>query len=95
MSISSCDIGNPIYNKQQPEPTFERDEFDDTLIDGLEKEHDAHIKWEGYFYDGRLRIVKLEVRTKYDDYYFEEVVTECISLRENKRVVVECQIEII
>lgn len=78
---------------REVEPTYEHGEFDDTLIDGLEKEHDAHIKWEGYFYEGALRIVKLEVQTKYDDYYFDEVVIECLELHLGKLVTMETKIE--
>lgn len=78
---------------RKPEPQFDMGEFDTTMIDGLEKEHDAHIKWEGYFYDGAWRIVKLEVNTKYDDYYFDEVVIECLEFHLNQRVTLETKIE--
>lgn len=85
---------NTVESMKKPvEPKFSMEEFDTTMIDGLEKEHDAHIKWEGYFYDGSWRIVKLEVKTKYDDYYFNEVVIECLELHLGKRVTLETKIE--
>lgn len=92
MKLSSCDIGNPAYDRSN-EPKYDFGAFHTTMIDGLEKEHDAHITWEGYFYDGAFRIVKLEVETKYDDNYFEEVVIECLEFHLNKRVTLETKIE--
>lgn len=86
-------LREPTFDKQAPSVQFDMEEFDTTMIDGFEKEHDAHIKWEGYFYDGSMRIVKLEVKTKYDDLYFEEVVLECLALHLGKRVTLETKIE--
>lgn len=96
MSISSCDIGNPIYNKQQPEPTFETDSFIEFLEDENGKKWQTKIDYSGFYYDSAFRLTELKVQTKMPKLdYIEEDVKECISLRENKRVVVECQIEIV
>lgn len=75
------------------EPKFTMKTFDTTMIDGFGKKHDTTIKWEGYFYDNRWGIVTLEVKTKYDDYYFDEVVIECLELHLGKRVNLECKIQ--
>lgn len=85
----------PTFDKPVPGVQFDMDEFEDRLTDGLGKEHDATIKWEGYFYEGSLRIVKLEVTTKYDDYFLQEIVIECIEFRTNKRVTLETKMELL
>lgn len=93
MRLSSVDIGNKIYNRPKPEPRYQQEEFDSVVFDSLAKEHDVFIKYEGYLYDGSLRLVRLEIETKADFDYLKECIIECLEFQTGERIELECEME--
>lgn len=84
--------------KPTKEPQFDADEFEEVLVTSQQKNRNVIIKYEGYFYEGAFRIVKLCVDLndlkEYHFDYLEDQITESIGLRINKNnIVLETKIE--
>lgn len=100
MSISSCDIGNPAYDRKPAEPKFDQDDYEDTIISAQQKDRHVTIKFEGYYFDHAFRIVKLSVDLgdllECHFEYLEDQILESIGLRLNKKhIVLETKLEIV
>ena len=87
-------LQNPADFRLETVPPFEHDSYEDELYDEVRGSLPASITYEGFYYDGALRITKLEVTTKAYEPLMSEQLTERISLRNNgKRIVLECKPE--
>ncbi|HEU5289469.1 MAG TPA: hypothetical protein VFU05_02425 [Cyclobacteriaceae bacterium] len=84
--------GNDIERPQ--EPKFESDSFTDLIYDEKGKGHQATISYSGYYYDYALRICKLTVSTGLRHVEMEDVLN-LLQFRENKRVEIECNLELV
>lgn len=82
--------------KPTTEPQFDMDQFCDDLNDEAGISYLASIILESYFYEGSMHLVKLRVSTGYpftDE--IQENVVNLIELRYGKRVVMDCNLELV
>lgn len=82
-----------LYYGAEKEPEFHYLDFNSSVFDELEKEHDVQITIEYYVYDNSHRIVKCVVETKADFNYLNECIVECIEFRLGKVAHMECSID--
>lgn len=90
------DYFSPDGNASASSPVYESDSFIDFIEDEKGKKWQTKIDYSGYHSDGCFRVTHLEVTTKQPNLeYLEEDVLILIDFRENKRVTLECKLEIL
>jgi len=71
---------------------FDQDKYTDLLYNSDGKGFPATIEYEGYYYDGAFRVVKLEVECSLKGDLTEDVINN-LHLREGKRIELETSIK--
>lgn len=84
-----------VESMQRPvEPVFDMHTFTETIYDEDLQPHQATISFEGYCYDGALRLVKLSVKTLLTHVDQEQVIN-LLEFIEGKRVKLECKMQLV
>ena len=77
----------------EPKIDWQNDSFEDLLYDADGKGFMSKITYEGVYYDGALRISKLEVTSRLRDLCDDDLI-EALKFRNGgKHVVIECKMD--